>query len=114
MRFRAEAYAGRLPVFFVGLLLCMASVWRPAEAAPDLVRWRAEAERVRQLAENDVPRAHAAALQLQAELGHAPPEPSRASERRPSARGGRKVSAKGGASPRAAKKRPRSGSRVRG
>jgi len=50
---------------------------------------------------------------LQADLGHPAPEPSRASERRPNARGGRKMSAKG-AAPRAAKKRPRSGSRARG
>ena len=50
---------------------------------------------------------------LQADLGHAPPEPSRASERRPNPRGGRKVSGKG-AAPRAAKKRPRSSSRARG
>jgi excinuclease ABC subunit B len=50
---------------------------------------------------------------LSAELGHAPPEQSRDSERRPNGRGGRKVTAKG-AAPRAAKKRPRSGSRARG
>jgi excinuclease ABC subunit B len=51
---------------------------------------------------------------LSAELGHTPPEPSRAAERRPNGRGGRKVAAKGPAL-RAAKKRPRSGgSRARG
>lgn len=61
----------RMLRFLLAMLVGVAGAVGGAEAALDLVRWRVEAGRVRQLAESDIPAAHAQALQLRAELGDA-------------------------------------------
>ena len=66
---RSAAKGGRqrglAPLLMLALGLCLAG---PARADGALKAWRAEAEAVRLLAENNAPRAHAAAVHLQATL----------------------------------------------